>query len=173
VRLVVPGWAGNNWTKWVRRIVVAREESPSFYMQTAYRMPRTPVPAGAAPASVPADPVTWMNVKSLIAAPARGGELPAGPNEIRGVAWTGQGHITKVDVRIDDEDRWHSASLLGDADPGAWRQWSLNWEPPRKGRHTITVRASDSMGQVQPESPPWNKSGYLWNGFDTVEFEVR
>ena len=55
-RLVVPGWAGNNWSKWVRRIVVAREESPSFYMQTAYRMPRTPVPPGAAPAAVPLDP---------------------------------------------------------------------------------------------------------------------
>ena len=44
LRLVVPGWAGNNWSKWVRRIVVAREESPSFYMQTAYRMPREPIP---------------------------------------------------------------------------------------------------------------------------------
>jgi DMSO/TMAO reductase YedYZ molybdopterin-dependent catalytic subunit len=171
-RLVVPGWAGNNWTKWVRRIVVSHEESPSFYMQTAYRMPRTPVPPGAAPGSVPADPVAWMNVKSLITAPGRGGVLPAGPVEVRGIAWTGQGHVTQVDVRTED-DRWMSATLLGDPEPGAWRQWRLRLEPSRRGRHVIAARATDSMGQVQPESPPWNKSGYLWNGYDTVEFEVR
>jgi sulfite oxidase len=173
VRLVVPGWAGNNWTKWVRRIVVAREEAPGFYMQTAYRLPRTPAPPGAAPSAVPLDPVDWMNVKSLITWPESGGVLPAGRVEVRGIAWTGQGHVTKVDVRIDDDDRWLGASLLGDPEPGAWRQWRLRWEPSRRGRHVVAARATDSMGQVQPESPPWNKSGYLWNGFDTVEFEVR
>ena len=75
--------------------------APGFYMQTAYRMPRTPLPPGAAPGAVPADPVTWMNVKSLISWPERGGVLAAGPVEMRGIAWTGQGHVTEVDVRID------------------------------------------------------------------------
>ena len=171
-RVVVPGWAGNNWTKWVRRIVVSSEEAPGFFMQTGYRMFRTPVPPGASPGSIPADPVTWMNVKSLITSPGRGGVLPAGPVEVRGIAWTGQGHVTQVDVRIED-DRWMSATLLGDPEPGAWRRWRLSWEPSRRGRHVVAARATDSMGQVQPESPPWNKSGYLWNGYDTVEFEVR
>ena len=172
-RLVVPGWAGNNWTKWVRRIVVAREEAPGFYMQTAYRMPRTPLPPGATAASGPADPVAWMNVKSLITAPGRGDVLPAGAVELRGIAWTGQGHVTQVEVRIGQDDRWLLASLPGDPEPGAWRQWRLRWEPPRPGRHVVAVRATDSMGQVQPEAPPWNKSGYLWNGYDSVEFDVR
>jgi sulfite oxidase len=173
VRLVVPGWAGNNWFKWVRRIVVAREEAPGLYMQTSYRMPRTPVPPSAAPSAIPMNPVTWMNVKSLITWPQRGVDIPAGPVEVRGIAWTGRGHITKVDVRIDQDDRWLSASLLGEPEQGPWRPWRLRWEPSRRGRHVIAARATDSMGQVQPESPPWNKSGYLWNGFDQVEFEVR
>jgi DMSO/TMAO reductase YedYZ molybdopterin-dependent catalytic subunit len=171
IRLVVPGWAGNNWFKWVRRIVVARDEAPGFYMQTAYRMPRTPVRSGAPPGAVPADPVTWMNVKSLISSPGRGDVMAAGPVELRGIAWTGQGHVNKVEVRI--EDRWRSATVLGDPEPGAWRQWRLRWEPSRPGQHVVVARATDSMGQVQPESPPWNKSGYLWNGFDSVEFAVR
>ena len=111
VRLVVPGWAGNNWFKWVRRIVVSRDEAPGFYMQTAYRMPRTPVPSGAAPGAVPADPVTWMNVKSLISAPGRGAVMAAGPVELRGIAWTGQGHVTRVEVRIDD--RWQRRNPAG------------------------------------------------------------
>ncbi len=173
VRLVVPGWAGNNWFKWVRKIVVARDEAPGLYMQSAYRMPRTPVPPGAAPAAVSMDPVAWMNVKSLITWPDRGSMLPAGPVEIRGIAWTGRGHVTKVDVRIDRDGPWLSALLLGDAEQGPWRQWRLRWEPSRRGRHVIEARATDSMGQVQPESPEWNRSGYLWNGFDTVECETR
>jgi DMSO/TMAO reductase YedYZ molybdopterin-dependent catalytic subunit len=172
VRLVVPGWAGNNWTKWIRRIVVARDEAPGFYMQTGYRMSRTPAAPGAPAAAAPADPVTWMNVKSLVTWPERGGKIAAGPVELRGIAWTGQGHVTKVEVRIGDDDRWLSATLSGDPEPGAWRPWRLRWEPARRGRHVIAARATDSMGQVQPESPPWNKSGYLWNGWDTVAFDV-
>lgn len=173
LRLVVPGWAGNNWTKWVRRIVVSHEEAPGFYMQTAYRLPRTPVPPGAPAGSAPADPVTWMNVKSLITSPERGDVRTGGPVEIRGVAWTGRGHVTKVEVRVGGGDRWLEATISGDPEPGAWRQWRLSWQPPRPGRYTIAARATDSNGQIQPETPPWNKSGYLWNGFDTVEFEIR
>ncbi len=173
VRLVVPGWAGNNWSKWVRRIVVSRDEAPGFYMQTGYRMPRSPVPPGSAPSSVPMDPVTWMNVKSLITAPDRGAILPAGRVEVRGVAWTGRGHVTRVDVRIGPGDSWEAATLLDDAVPGAWRRWRLSWQPAGPGRFVIAARATDSMDQVQPEQPAWNKSGYLWNGFDTVECEVR
>ena len=47
VRLIVPGWAGNHWMKWVRWLTVAEQEAPGFYMQTGYRMPRTPAPPGA------------------------------------------------------------------------------------------------------------------------------
>ncbi len=173
VRLVVPGWAGNNWFKWVRRIVVAREEAPGFYMQTAYRMPRTPVPPGASSSAAPLDPVGWMNVKSLITRPGRDAVLPSGPVEVRGIAWTGQGHVTRVEVRIDREDRWHAATLLGDPEPGSWRPWVLHWQPSRRGPHVIAARATDSMGQVQPEVPAWNRSGYLWNGHDTVDCEIR
>lgn len=172
-RLVVPGWAGNNWTKWIRRIVVSHEEAPGFYMQTAYRMPRSPAPAGPTPGPIPADPVTWMNVKSLITSPGPDATMPAGRIELRGVAWTGQGHVTGVEIRIDPDGRWVPGTLLGDPEPGAWRQWRLTWQPSRAGRYTVSARATDSTGQVQPESPPWNKSGYLWNGYDSVAFEIR
>ncbi len=171
-RVVVPGWAGNNWTKWVRRIVVSREEAPSFYMQTAYRMPRTPVPPGAPAGAVAMLPVTWMNVKSLIASPVQGGSVASGPVEVRGVAWTGRGHVTKVEVRVDDGS-WKEATLRDDPETGAWRRWGFRLESARPGRHVVVARATDSEGEVQPETPPWNKSGYLWNGYDTVAFEVK
>ncbi len=40
-------------------------------------------------------------------------------------------------------------------------------------RHTFIDRAIDSLGDVQPETTPWNRSGYLWNGIDRVTCEVH
>jgi DMSO/TMAO reductase YedYZ molybdopterin-dependent catalytic subunit len=174
LRLVVPGWFGNNWSKWVRRIVVAREESPSFYMQTGYRIPPTPrETAKAAPESTKPQPVTWMNVKSLITWPRAGQVLPDRLAEVRGIAWTGQGHVIKVEVSLDGGGRWIEATLLDEPGPGSWRRWRLSWDGPGRGRHRVAARAADSIGQVQPETPAWNKSGYLWNGIESVDCEIR
>ena len=69
LRLIVPGWFGNHWMKWVRTITVAAEEAPGFYMQTGYRIPRTPRPPDAMIDPSDLIPVTAMNVKSLITWP--------------------------------------------------------------------------------------------------------
>ena len=167
-RVVVPGWAANNWIKWVRRIVVAAEESPTFYMKTGYRIPREPVPPGATPDPASLVPVTWMNVKSLITSPESGATLPGGRREVRGVAWTGQGHVDKVEVSTVEDPAWREAELLDAPREGSWRRFRLEWTPPGPGRFTLQARATDSRGEVQPEVSPWNKSGYLWNGYDRV-----
>jgi DMSO/TMAO reductase YedYZ molybdopterin-dependent catalytic subunit len=167
LRLVIPGWAGNNWTKWVRRIVVAKDEAPGFYMQTGYRLPKARVPPGATSPSSEMKPVTWLNVKSLITWPVRDMKLELGSHEVRGVAWTGQGHVTSVEFSTDSDPRWRPARLVGDTRTGSWRQFRASWEP-KPGRHVLRVRASDSQGEIQPEITPWNKSGYLWNGIDEV-----
>jgi hypothetical protein len=86
------------------------------------------------------------------------------------VAWTGEGRITRVDVQIDGQP-WTQATLDGPDHPFAWRTWRLPWKA-QPGRHAIRARATDSNGQTQPETVPWNKSGYLWNAIDQVEFEV-
>ena len=36
VRLVVPGWAGDHWMKWLSRLSASREPQVGFYMETAY-----------------------------------------------------------------------------------------------------------------------------------------
>ena len=113
-----------------------------------------------------------MNVKSLITRPERGRVLAAGPVEVRGVAWTGQGHVTRVEVRIDRDDRGRPRRCWG-TPSRELAAMAAERGARRRGRHVIEARATDSMGQVQPESPAWNKSGYLWNGFDAVDCEVR
>jgi len=178
VRLVVPGWGGQCWTKWLRSLTVSAAEAPGFYMQTGYRVPRRPIPPGATPAPAPADlvPVTSLNVKSLITSPAEGAVLPAGPVEIRGFAWTGEGRVDRVEVSRDGglDGTWRPAALGGDpvARPWSWRPWKVTVAADRPGPITVAARAVDEAGASQPETTPWNKSGYLWNAVDRVTFKV-
>jgi len=172
IRLVVPGWAGNHWIKWLRKVTLAREEAPGFYMRTGYKIPRVPAPPGAELKPADLVPVTAMNVKSLIARPLEGAVVPAGRVEVKGVAWTGEGLVEHVEVATGPGDSWSRAAFLGEARPGTWRQWSYAWDA-RPGRHALRARATDSRGEVQPGATAWNRSGYLWNGIDRVAVEVR
>lgn len=167
-RLVVPGWYANNWPKWVRQIVVSADEATSFYMKPGYRMARKPTPPGVDPPPEEMLPVTWMNVKSLITSPESGAKVAKGPLEVRGVAWTGEGHVVKVEVSTVEAPSWREAELLDEPRPGSWRRFKIAWDPPAAGTFTLQARATDSKGNVQPEITPWNKSGYVWNGYDRV-----
>jgi DMSO/TMAO reductase YedYZ molybdopterin-dependent catalytic subunit len=166
-RLVVPGWTGNHWMKWLRRIALGEHEADGFYQRTGYRMPRRPMPPGATIPPDELEPVTWLNVKSLIASPT--GPIEPGPLEIRGVAWTGRGRVARVEVEIDGA--WQPAELHGPDQEGAWRLWRHTWQAT-PGRHVLRARATDSLGQSQPDETPWNKSGYLWNGIESRTIEV-
>lgn len=172
LRLVVPGWTGNHWMKWLRQITVSHEEAPGMYQQTGYRIPKTPAPPGAVLKPSDLVPLTYMNVKSLITFPAEGTVIRPGRNEVRGVAWTGQGHVTRVEFAVDGRAAWAPATLQGDERQGSWRTWTAQWNASKPGKYTLRARATDSRGETQPEVPPWNRSGYLWNGIDHITCEV-
>lgn len=176
VRLVVPGWAANHWLKWVRSIHVSKVEAPGFYMQTGYRMPKSPSPPEVVLKPSDLKPVTALNVKSLITWPLEGSILRAGANQVRGVAWTGEGRVTHVEVATQTGDQraiiWVPATLEGEPKPWSWRRWRMEWNATIKGRTVLRSRATDTDGETQPETTPWNKSGYLWNGIDRVTCEV-
>ena len=133
-------------------------------------MPKTPVPPGETPKPEDLVPVTELNVKSLITAPGAGHVLKAGEQVVRGVAWTGQATVNAVEVSMDGGP-WLAAELIRNPYFYSWRQWTFAWRA-EPGRHSIRARASDDAGNVQPEKTPWNKSGYLWNGIQTVDVEV-
>ena len=72
LRVVVPGWAGDSWIKWVTSMIGARIAST---MDSGWRapigIPGTPVQPGTAVAPEQMQPVTSLRVKSVIAEPAR------------------------------------------------------------------------------------------------------
>ena len=43
MRLIVPGWVGSASTKWVNTITVLDAPFKGTYMDSSYRIPRTPV----------------------------------------------------------------------------------------------------------------------------------
>ena len=172
LRAVVPGWAGDSWTKWITGIRVLPEESRSFWMKSAYLHPGKPVAPGTV---VPTDsmrPVTSLRVKSVIASPLDNAIVePGKPLLVRGAAWTGDvgGQVTAVDVSVDQGRSWKAARLLSPATSFGWRLWEFSWTPTVERHYTLLARARDSSGDVQPLVQEWNPSGYLWNVIARVD----
>lgn len=175
LRVIAPGWVGDDWVKWLGELTVSDVEPDNFWFQTAYRYPTRPLKHGEKPGPGEMAPMEEMVVKSLIARPAAGAVLGRGTTPVLGVAWTGgEARISRVDVSADGGRNWAPATLLGEDLPYAWRQWRFDWTPPGPGTHTLMVRATDTHGATQPiGEAPWNPSGYHWNAADTVAVTIR
>ncbi len=172
LRLVVPGWAGDSWVKWLTHIEVLDHEYDGFFMKTAYRHPIHPVPPGTPVDLSQTTPVTQINPESVIASPLHGSRVTMDRTTIRGAAWSGESPVTRVDVSTDSGRSWKAAALGGQATQYGWRLWQLAWTPKERGSAVIMARATDRAGQTQPLVQDWNASGYLWNVVQQVRVEV-
>lgn len=170
VRLVVPGWVGDDWVKWLHHVTLTAEEDPGFYMAKAYRLPDPPVAPGEAVKST--RPMTVMPVKSIVAVPSEGARLATGRHPLIGVAWSGRATIKRVEVSTDGGQTYEAATLEGPSAPGAWQVWTSELVADERGERTILVRATDADGATQPARTPWNPSGYLWSSIDRVHVTV-
>jgi sulfite oxidase len=170
-RLVVPGWAGDHWMKWLRRISPSMTPQTGFYMDTAYRYPSQPGKPGQAFKPEEMHPLTEMFVKSTITSASARARAGA-PVTIRGFAFSGAPDIATVEVTDDEGATWRPADLDPRHDAYAWRLWWFTWTPASAGTRQLVVRATDSRGAVQPKEPAWNQSGYLHNGWHAVRIEV-
>ena len=143
VRLVVPGWEGNMWVKWLRRIelttqpVESREETSKYTDTMADGSSRKH---------------TWvMDAKSVITSPSPQAPIThgKGPLVITGLAWSGRGAITQVDVTLDGGKNWQVARLAAPGQPMALTRFYLDidWQGEEM---FIQSRAHDETGYVQP-----------------------
>jgi sulfane dehydrogenase subunit SoxC len=141
IRLFLPGWEGNTNVKWLRRIEVAdrpfmtREETSKY---------TEPIRGG----HVRSFSFT-MDARSVITTPTFPAQLERGWHEIRGLAWSGRGRITRVEVSTDGGRRWHDAQLAGPILPKAHTRFTLPWKWEGGGAE-ISSRATDETGYVQP-----------------------
>ncbi|HRK24215.1 MAG TPA: sulfite dehydrogenase [Beijerinckiaceae bacterium] len=164
LRIVVPGWEGNMWVKWLRRIEVGdqpwhhREETSKYTDLLADGRSRR---------------FTWiMDAKSVVTNPSPQAPLKhKGPNVLTGLAWSGRGTIQRVDVTTDGGRNWTTARIDGPVLPLSLTRFYLDFD--WDGREMmIQSRAMDSTGYVQPTKDELRKvrgvnSIYHNNGIQT------
>lgn len=173
LRLIVPGWDGTSWVKWVTNLSIAAEPNNGFFMNPGYRFPKYAVTPGTPAKPSELEVIESMPVKSFITSVPDQARIPAKATVLRGIAWAGEERISTVDISTDAGLTWKSARLSKQDLPFAWRLWSADWTPPHPGYFTILSRATDSTGRIQPVVATWNPSGYLYNAIDRVGVTVE
>ena len=142
VRLLVPGFSGNMNVKWLRRIklvdgpVMTKDETSKYTIL---------LPDGK----------SWqfvfpLEVKSVITRPSPGlGLKDKGFHEISGLAWSGNGKITKVEVSADGGVSWALAALQEPVLSKALTRFRMPWHWAGAPA-VLQSRATDEAGAVQP-----------------------
>ncbi len=92
----------------------------------------------------------YMEAKSIITRPSGGQRLNApGFHEISGIAWSGHGKISRVDVSVDDGKSWQQAQPQEPVLTRALTRFRLPWHWDGQPA-VIQSRATDETGYVQP-----------------------
>ena len=174
VRLIVPGWFATYWVKSLNTISVLDKQFEGFWMKTAYRIPDDPcacVPPGTAPMKT--IPINRLDTRSFIVEPVDGKTFNVNkPVEVMGIAFSGGYGVRDVIVSTDNGNTWNEAKLGKDLGRYAWRQWTYSWHPKKRGKYTLMVRATDSIGESQPFDPFWNPAGFMRNNIEKIEVIV-
>jgi sulfane dehydrogenase subunit SoxC len=168
LRAVVPGWEGNIWVKWLRRIEAgdqpwqAREETSKYTDLLADGRSRR---------------FTFiMDAKSVVTNPSPQAPLKhKGRNVLSGLAWSGRGTIKRVDVTLDGGKNWQSARIDGPVLEKSLTRFYVDFDWAGQ-ELLIQSRAMDSTGYVQPTKDELRKvrgvnSIYHNNGIQT--WQVR
>ena len=171
-RALVPGWIGAASCKWLTEIKVLEKEFEGNFMSPAYRFPNQSIKPGDTVKPEDTHPLTALNVKSVISSPGDGAKIKGGRVSIHGVAWAGEADIAKVEISTDGGTSWSAAKLGHEQAHYAWRLWTYDGKIAKNGEYIVMSRATDSQGRVQPATPVWNPSGYLYNAVDQVKIHV-
>lgn len=144
VRLVVPGWFGVAWVKWLASIEVRDRALRTRFIAKDYVTLRGEEVNGK---------TIWketmvgpMDVKSYV---ARVAKQKDGSLKISGAAWA-NAPLKGVEVSIDGGP-WAAAKIAENhTEKYTWRFWTFDWKDAKAGEHTIVSRAIDARGKVQP-----------------------
>jgi len=146
VRLLLPGWEGNLCVKWLRRLEFASEP---WYCKEETSKYTDLKPTGKAIQHFYANEVNSTVVSPSPEIPWT--DLPDGAVvEIEGLAWSGMGTITGVDLSFDGGRNYVEANLKGQVLPKSWTRWSYIHTYKKGEKLLLTSRAMDDAGYIQP-----------------------
>ncbi len=162
LRLIAPGWYGIANVKWLTRIEVRDARYQGNFMAREYVTMREEEVDGETVWTFTS--VGRNRLKSAPAKVIRDGDAYT----IMGAAWGAP--IGGVEVSIDGGE-WQPAALgEGAGDANAWAFWTFAWSAPAVGEHTVTSRAIDVDGNIQPapddpllagKTTYWESNGHI------------
>jgi DMSO/TMAO reductase YedYZ molybdopterin-dependent catalytic subunit len=167
LRLIAPGWYGIANIKWLKRIEIRDTRFMGRFMARDYVTIREEPQNGE---------TVWTETsvgRALLKSVPAKVTRKDGQYRIVGAAWGAP--IARVEVQIDGGP-WMAAAIdRSEEAEFAWKLWSLEWANAKPGEHTITSRASDTQGQVQPamDDPRIAKKRTYWESNGQVTRRIR
>jgi len=145
-RLLLPGWEGNLCVKWLRRLEFSQEP---WYCKEETSKYTDLKPTGKAiqhfyanevnsTVTSPSPELPWTDLKD--------GDIV----EIEGLAWSGMGTITGVDLSFDGGRNYVEAKLKGLVLEKSWTRWSYMHTYKKGEKLLLTSRSRDDAGDIQP-----------------------
>ncbi len=167
VRLIAPGWYGIANVKWLKRIEIRDTRFMGRFMARDYVTIREEQRNGE---------TVWTETsvgRALLKSVPAKVTQKNGRHRIVGAAWGPR--IARAEVQIDGGP-WVAATIdRSEQAEFAWKLWSLEWTNATPGEHTITARAVDTQGNVQPamEDPRIAKKRTYWESNGQVTRRIR
>jgi DMSO/TMAO reductase YedYZ molybdopterin-dependent catalytic subunit len=140
-RLVVPGWYGCAWIKWVDeiRLVGADEPGTSQMKEFAGRTHQSARHELARDYVAPEIEVAAVPIRVERRRTATGIEY-----RIVGIVWGGRRPVDRLAIRFGADGPWTPFSICpAPASSATWSLWDFRWHPERPGRHAIFLRVPD------------------------------
>lgn len=142
LRLIVPDWYGVASVKWLKRIEIQDSRFMGRFMARDYVTVREEKRNGESYWAETA--IGRWRLASAAARVVRQGSQ----YRVHGMAWGAP--VKGVEVQLDG-GAWLPATLdTSQNAKSAWTFWSIDWPSPTPGEHTVTSRAIDASGNVQP-----------------------
>jgi sulfane dehydrogenase subunit SoxC len=142
IRLITPGLEGNLNIKWLRRLKFGDQPWMTRWETDRY----TQLLANGKAMQFQ----LRMETNSVITSPSGMMEIRPGYQRIMGLAWSGHGKISKVEISTDEGKTWKRAQLSQPVLPKAQTRFQMDWV--WNGKPTkIVSRSTDEKGNIQPD----------------------
>ncbi|KAG5646091.1 hypothetical protein DXG03_004330 [Asterophora parasitica] len=180
LRLVVPGYLGARWVKWLDTIIVSSAESPNFYQQRDYKVLPPTVSSKAEAKDL------WQKYPCMTSLPLNsviGSVFVTSPSStttsyilhLKGYAVPSPAApVAAVEVTADNGNSWHDARITYQQGKWSWSLWEAELELPNKGGNEqsgiVMCRARSGKGEVQPREGTWNLRGVAFDGWGVARW---
>ncbi|KAJ7104315.1 Oxidoreductase, molybdopterin-binding domain-containing protein [Mycena belliarum] len=176
LRVVVPGYLGARWVKWLDTIILSHTESPNYYQQRDYKILPPEIESKAAALTV------WDKYPSMTALPLNSVVASVTPVpsshltsiHVKGYALPGpldRGNVSVVEVSVDNGATWKTATITYQEGKWSWTLWEIDIDGVAS-TGTVHCRAKDETGGMQTRDGdcPWTFRGVAFNGWSSMKW---